>query len=283
MAAINFTKMEGAGNDYVYVNLFKEVVPNPERLAIEMSHRHFGVGADGLILIAPSEIADLQMIMHNVDGSLSEMCGNAIRCVGKYAWDHHLVRKEILNIETGAGIKELQLTIDETERVSSARVKMGIPELSASKIPSTLCGEEIVEQPFPFEGFELKGTLVSMGNPHFITYVKDVKNIPLEKWGPIVENDARFPNRINVEFVEIITPTEVIQRTWERGCGETWACGTGASAVCVTGVLSGKTKSTILNHLTGGDLTLTWEGKGQQVIMEGPTREVFSGIWETDD
>lgn len=283
MAAIKFTKMEGAGNDYVYVNLFEEEVKNPIELARDVSHRHFGIGADGLVLIAPSENADLQMIMHNVDGSISEMCGNAIRCVGKYAWDHFLVRKEILEIETGAGIKELHLTVDDDGQVSSAKVKMGVPELSAKKIPSTLEGEHIIEHPFQFDGFELAGTLVSMGNPHFITYVDDIKAVPIETWGPLVENDARFPNRINIEFVEIISPTKVKQRTWERGCGETWACGTGASAVCVAGVISGKTESTILNHLTGGDLTLTWEGMDRQVIMEGPAREVFNGVWETSE
>ena len=283
MATIKFTKMEGVGNDYVYINLFEEVVNDPQRLAVEMSHRHFGIGADGLILIAPSDIADLQMIMRNVDGSLSEMCGNAIRCVGKYAWDHNLVKKETLTIETGAGIKELQLKIGENGLAMSASVLMGIPELNAQKIPSMLEGENVVDLPFQFNEISLNGTLVSMGNPHFVTYVDDVAKTPVEKWGPLIETDGRFPNRINIEFVEIISRTEVRQRTWERGCGETWACGTGASAVCVAGVLCDKTESKILNHLTGGDLTLTWAGKDQQVVMEGPAREVFSGVWETSD
>jgi diaminopimelate epimerase len=283
MATIKFTKMEGAGNDYVYINLFEERVNDPQRLAVEMSHRHFGIGADGLILIAPSKVADIQMIMRNVDGSLSEMCGNAIRCVGKYAWDHDLVKKESLTIETGDGIKQLQLNIDANGNATSASVQMGIPELNAQKIPSTLDGESVIDFPFQFDGLTLNGTLVSMGNPHFVTFVDDVKKARVDKWGPQIETDSRFPNRINIAFVEIISPTEVKQRTWERGCGETWACGTAASAVCVAGVLNGKTESTILNHLTGGDLILTWKGNGQQVIMEGPAREVFTGVWETND
>jgi len=280
MAVLNFTKMEGAGNDYVYVNLFEEAVANPVQLAQEISHRHFGVGGDGLVLIAPSQKADLRMIMYNIDGSESEMCGNAIRCVGKYAWDYGLVSDLAITIETGAGIKSLSLAVDAAGKVNAARVEMGIPILDAAEIPSQLTGERIVEQRFDFDGFSLNGTLVSMGNPHFITFVDDVQQTPVTEWGPVIENHPLFPRRINVEFVQILSAAEVIQRTWERGSGETWACGTGASAVCVAGRLTGKTETTILNHLRGGDLTLNWEGSEQQVIMEGPAREVFKGTWD---
>lgn len=282
MAVINFTKMEGAGNDYVYVNLFEETVAHPEELAREMSHRRFGIGGDGLILVAPSDTADVQMIMYNMDGSKAEMCGNGIRCVGKFALENGLVKNPSLKVETGSGIKLLQLEQDSTGFVTSARVDMGVPVLKAADIPSTLAGDSVVDQLFEFEGFTLNGTLVSMGNPHFITFVDDVEQTPVTEWGPVVENDDRFPQRINVEFVQVVSPSEVIQRTWERGAGETWACGTGASAVCVAGRLTDRTDTTILNHLKGGDLTLTWEGPESQVIMEGPAREVFRGTWKTD-
>ncbi len=282
MAVINFTKMEGAGNDYIYVNLFEETVKNPEELAREMTHRRFGIGGDGLILIAPSKKADIRMIMHNVDGSEAEMCGNAIRCVGKYALENRLVSGTSIEIETGSGIKPLQLSVDKDGIVTSARVEMGVPILDAASIPSQLNGKQIVDEQFDFEGFSLKGTLVSMGNPHFITYVDDVQQAPVTEWGPIIENDSRFPRRINVAFVQVVSPSEVFQRTWERGCGETWACGTAASAVCVAGQLTGRTDTTILNHLRGGDLTLTWKGPAHPVIMKGPAREVFKGAWETE-
>ncbi len=280
MAAIKFTKMEGAGNDYIYINLFDETIENPETLAREMSHRRFGIGGDGLILVAPSDVADVRMIMYNFDGSEAEMCGNGIRCVGKYAFEHGLVSSSSIQVETGAGIKHLDLQVDSDGKVMMARVEMGVPVLDAANIPSKLSGEQVVDHRFDFRGFSLNGTLVSMGNPHFVTYVDDVEKTPVQEWGPIVENDDRFPRRINVEFVQIISPNEVIQRTWERGSGETWACGTGASAVCVAGMLIGRTAATLLNHLKGGDLRLTWEGHGNQVIMEGPARESFRGTWD---
>jgi len=279
MKKLKFTKMEGAGNDYVYINLFDESIKEPEKLAIEISHRHFGVGSDGLVLIAPSKVADLQMIMFNSDGSKSEMCGNAIRCVGKYAWEYGLVKKKTIKIETGAGIKLVKLNVDKSNLVQSASVEMGIPELDAQKIPSTLYGPNIIDQQFTFEDINLNGTLVSMGNPHFVTYVDDVEKTPVQTWGPMIENSIYFPHRINVEFVQVLNRKEVIQRTWERGAGETWACGTGASAVCVAGVLNDRTDESILIHLTGGDLQLTWKGKKEPVIKEGPAREVFSGVW----
>ncbi len=282
MAKINFTKMEGIGNDYIYVNLFEETLSKPEELAKEMSHRRYGIGSDGLILIAPSQVADVKMIMFNSDGSKSEMCGNGIRCVGKFSRDRGLVKENSITIETGAGIKTLDLTMDSSDKVLSVKVQMGEPELDAQKIPSTLTGDKIVNHPFEFDGFRLNGTLVSMGNPHLVTFVENVKNVPVTEWGPIIEHSTQFPNRINIEFVQVVSKNEVIQRTWERGAGETWACGTGASAVCVAGVLTGKTGSKILNHLTGGDLILDWEGAGHPVIMEGPGKEVVTGAWNTE-
>jgi diaminopimelate epimerase len=279
MSKINFTKMEGAGNDYVYIDMFKESLTEPENLAIELSDRHFGVGGDGMVLIAPSDIADVKMIMFNADGSRAEMCGNAIRCVGKYVWDRGLVRKNNITIETDTGDKELDLIINEANLVDFVKVAMGEPELQADLIPSVLTGSEIVDREFDFDGFSLKGTLVSMGNPHFVTFVDNVEKVKVEEWGKIIENSEYFLNRINVEFVQIVNRDKVIQRTWERGTGETYACGTGASAVCVAGVLNNITNSTITNKLLGGELKLTWEGKGHQVIMIGPAREVFSGSY----
>lgn len=280
MEEIKFTKMQGAGNDYVYINLFETEIPDPQELARKISHRRYGVGSDGLILIAPSQVADVQMIMYNYDGSQSEMCGNGLRCVGKYAWDHQLVDKKTITVETGAGIKTLVLTTNANNKVESVRVSMGIPELNGLKIPSTIDQETVIDHLFDFGDFKLNGTLVSMGNPHIVTYVADVKNTPVESWGPVIENADFFPNRINIEFVQIISKNEVIQRTWERGAGETWACGTGASAVCVAGVLNQKTNDSILIHLTGGNLKLNWEGMETEVIKEGPAVEVYTGYWK---
>ncbi len=220
--------------------------------------------------------------MFNSDGSESEMCGNAIRCVGKYAWEHQMVQKKQITIETGAGIKILELKVNQNNQVDTVVVQMGVPELNARLIPSTLDGKTVVNQNFSFDSFQLNGTLVSMGNPHFVTFVDNVQDVPVKEWGTIIEQAPYFPNRINVEFVQIVSEIEVIQRTWERGAGETWACGTGASAVCVAGILNGLTAETITNHLTGGDLKLSWKGAGNQVVMEGPAKEVFSGVWKID-
>lgn len=276
---IKFTKMEGAGNDYVYIDTFQQHVSNPDQLAIDMSRRSYGIGSDGMVLIGPSPHADAEMIMRNADGSVSEMCGNAIRCVGKYLYDRQIVPKTEMQIQTGNGVLTVKVKLGDDGKVRSALVSMGLPILEGTQIPSTVEGTQIVNHRFEFDGFQLQGTLVSMGNPHLITYVDNVNQAPVEQWGPIIENDPRFPSRINVEFVEVVSSTEVKQRTWERGAGETWACGTGASAVCVAGVLTGKTEAKILNHLTGGDLTLTWPGLGHEVLMEGPATEVFQGTW----
>jgi len=274
---MKFTKMHGAGNDYVYVNCFDEVVDNPEKVAIKVSNRNFGIGSDGLILILPSDRADLRMRMFNADGSESEMCGNGIRCVAKYAYDHGLVTKKEISAETGAGVLTLQLITNSLDRVEKVRVNMGAPRLSRSEIPMLGNGPaRVVAEPLNILHTTFNITCISMGNPHCVIFVDDVESLQLEKYGPLIENHDIFPRRTNVEFVHVISPDEVRQRTWERGAGETLACGTGASAVCVAGVLNGLTGKRILNHLSGGDLELEWAEDGN-VYMTGPAVEVFNG------
>ncbi len=273
---MKFTKMQGAGNDYVYVNCFEEKVENPAELAIRVSNRNFGIGSDGLILIMPSQAADVRMRMFNSDGSESEMCGNGIRCVAKYAYDHGIVTKQEITAETGAGILTLQLFTNDN-KVEKVRVNMGTPRLTRSEIPMTGEGSlQVVHEPLNILHSTFHITCVSMGNPHCVIFVDDVASFPVEKYGPLIENHELFPRRTNVEFVQVISRTEVRQRTWERGAGETLACGTGASAVSVAGVLNGLTELKILNHLSGGDLELEWQENGP-VFMTGPAVEVFSG------
>lgn len=276
---MRFTKMHGAGNDYVYIDCFQEnLAGDVAELARKISDRHFGVGGDGMILIRPSEVADARMQMFNADGSEAEMCGNGVRCVAKYVYDHGIARKEALQIETGAGVLQLQVEV-ENDRVSQVRVDMGEPILVAEKIPTTLPGSPVVEVPLEVAGRRFNVTCVSMGNPHCVTFVDELNDDWVLGIGPQVETHEHFPRRVNAEFVEIISPTEVKQRTWERGSGETLACGTGASAVCVAGVLSGRTERKILVHLLGGDLTLEWNEADNHVYMTGPATEVFSGEW----
>ncbi len=280
---MRFTKMHGAGNDYVYVNGFEEQLPEDvTELAIAISDRRFGVGSDGLILILPSTVGDARMRMFNADGSESAMCGNGIRCVAKYVYDHNISRRESLKIETGAGVLSLELQV-QNGLVDQVRVDMGEPILKPDRIPTTLACDQPVEQvvnyPIVFDGHRLFATCVSMGNPHCIIFVPEVTDELVLKVGPQIERDPRFPQRTNVEFVEVVSPNEVHQRTWERGSGETWACGTGASAVCVAGVLTGQTNRKILNHLRGGDLNLNWDETTNHVFMAGPAVEVFSGEW----
>lgn len=274
---MKFTKMQGAGNDYVYVNCFETQVENPEQLAVKVSNRNFGIGSDGLILILPSDRADVRMRMFNADGSESEMCGNGIRCVAKYAYDHGLVAKKEITAQTGAGILTLRLFTDSNNKVDKVRVNMGAPRLSRAEIPMLGDGPgRVVAENLNILHTTFSITCVSMGNPHCVIYVDDVENFQVEKYGPLIENHEIFPRRANVEFVRIISPSEVRQRTWERGAGETLACGTGASAVCVAGVLNGFTEKKILNHLSGGDLELEWAEDGN-LYMTGPAVEVFSG------
>lgn len=286
MDQIKFIKMEGIGNDYIYINCLDQEFPahfDFKNLAIEMSHRRYGVGSDGLVLITTSQIADAKMIMYNSDGSLSEMCGNAIRCVAKYLYDQKIITDQKLTIETGSGIRELEVFLNSSQKVEFVSVNMGIPVLEPRLIPSTLEGKEVIDETFEFSNqgiiFSLRGTLISMGNPHFVTFVKDISNIDIEAWGPIIEHDLRFPNRINIEFVQVISNSFVKQRTWERGSGETWACGTGASATCVASYLLQKTNSTITIELKGGNLEISWKGKDHPVMMKGNANKVFSGTW----
>jgi diaminopimelate epimerase len=276
---MRFTKMHGAGNDYVYVDGFAESLPaDLPQLARAISDRRFGVGGDGLILILPSAQADARMQMFNADGSQAEMCGNGIRCVAKYLYDHGLCRRDQLRIETGAGI--LSVSVETRDGlVRRVRVDMGPPILDAARIPTTLPGSPVVEVPLTVAGRTLPVTSVSMGNPHCVLFVPQATDELVLGLGPQIERDPHFPARVNVEFIEVLSRGEVRQRTWERGSGETWACGTGASAVCVAGVLTGRTDRRIVNHLRGGDLELFWDPQDNHVYMTGPAEEVFQGDW----
>ncbi|WP_417734260.1 diaminopimelate epimerase [Rosistilla oblonga] len=278
---MQFTKMQGAGNDYVYIDCFAQPTPeNIADLAIKISDRHFGVGGDGLVLIQPSEIADARMRMFNADGSESEMCGNAIRCVAKYLYDHDIRRTPTLNIETGVGVLKLELQA-EGDRVQQVTVNMGKPILEAAEVPTTILPSgRVVDEKFEIDGHQLSVTCVSMGNPHCVCFVESATDELVLGLGPKIEVDPRFPNRTNVEFVEVISRGELRQRTWERGSGETWACGTGASAVCAAAVLSGRTDRDVLIHLLGGDLRLRWDEASGDMFKTGPAVEVFTGQWE---
>jgi len=274
---LRFVKMHGAGNDYVYVDTFHQTVADPETLAKEVSDRHFGIGGDGLILILPSEAADIRMRIFNPDGSEAEMCGNGVRCVAKYAWDHGLVDTRKITVETGAGILTLELFINEENRADRVRVDMGRPRLTRGEIPVTgPPDEQVVATELKVLDRTFHITCISMGNPHCVIFVDNVDEFPVEKYGPAIERHPIFPNRTNVEFIEVISPTEMRQRTWERGAGETLACGTGASAATVAGVLNGLTERRIVNHLTGGDLEMEWTEAGH-VFMTGPAVQVFEG------
>ena len=274
---MKFTKMQGAGNDYIYINGFDVKISDPAMLAKEISDRHFGVGSDGLILILPSKIADVRMRMFNPDGTEAEMCGNGVRCVGKYAYDHGLVRQLNMTVETGAGILVLNMNTNAKGYINRIRVNMGRPKLSRGEVPMEGPPlEQFVDQELSVLDRTFQATCVSMGNPHCVIYVENVDNFPVHLYGPAIENLPDFPQRTNVEFVEILDFREVRQRTWERGAGETLACGTGAAAVTVAGVLTGRTNGTILNHLLGGDLEMEWDGEND-VFMTGPAVEVFSG------
>jgi diaminopimelate epimerase len=274
---MKFTKMHGAGNDYVYINCFEEQVKNPQELAIAVSDRHFGVGADGLILIMPSTTADVRMRMYNADGSEAEMCGNGIRCVAKFAADSGLIAGDEIRVETGAGILSLKLHFDLDKKVDRVRVNMGSPRLMPDEIPvATQRDTMIIDQPLDVLDRTFSITCVSMGNPHCVIFVDNLDTFAVERYGSVIEKLAMFPNRINVEFVELLSRHEVKQRTWERGAGETLACGTGASAVAVAGVLSGRTERSITNRLLGGTLHLEWSEAGD-VFMTGPATEVFRG------
>lgn len=278
LSTINFTKMQGLGNDYVYVNCFSENLPEDDRseMAIKVSNRNFGVGSDGLICICPSDMADFLMDMYNLDGSRSAMCGNGIRCVGKYVYDKGLTDKTEITVESGGEIKKLSLLVSEGN-VSSVTVDMGRPILAPSEIPVTAEGERFISQPIDVLGERYEATCVSMGNPHCVVYVEDVDAIDLKSIGPAFENLPIFPERINTEFIQVIDDNTLKMRVWERGSGETLACGTGACASLVASVLNGKSRPSATVQLRGGDLHIRWDEDSDRVFMQGPAVTVFDG------
>mgnify|MGYP002439187454 CR=1 FL=1 len=275
---MKFTKMHGIGNDYVYVDCTKKDLAHTSEIAKYVSDRHFGIGSDGMILIKSSEKADFQMDMYNADGSRGEMCGNGIRCVAKYVYDHHLTDKTEISIDTLAGIKYLKLTV-ENGKVVKVRVNMGQPILAPDRIPVIAEKEPVVAEPIKVCGKEWKMTCVSMGNPHAIVYMDDIDHLDIEKIGPAFENHVAFPDRVNTEFVEVIDEHTVKMRVWERGSGETLACGTGACAVAVASVLNGHVDgdSPVTVKLLGGDLQIFWNRQENLVYMTGPAATVFDG------
>ena len=274
---MKFTKMHGLGNDYVYVNCFEEKIDNPQAVARFVSDRHFGIGSDGLIMINPSKTADFEMEMYNADGSRGEMCGNGIRCVAKYVYDYGLTDKTQISVETLGGIKYLDLTVEDG-KVSLVKVDMGKPELEADLIPIISEREQVIDEPIEVDGKEYHMTGVSMGNPHAVIYVDDVKGLDLEKIGSKFENHERFPKRINTEFVHCIDRQTVEMRVWERGSGETLACGTGACAVAVSSILNNLTDTQVTVKLLGGDLQIEWDREKDRVFMTGPATVVFDGV-----
>lgn len=273
---MKFTKMQGIGNDYVYINCFEETITNPSRLSVQVSDRHFGVGSDGLILIRPSKVADCCMDMYNADGSRAEMCGNGLRCVAKYVYDHKIVEKEEMKVETLGGIKEIRLII-KNGKADMVTINMGQPELRPEKIPVCFEGERVVSEPILVDGKEYKVTCVSMGNPHAVVYMEEIESLDLEKIGPAFEHHAKFPNRINTEFIQIVDRSHLKMRVWERGSGETLACGTGACASAVAAMLNGMADRTVEVELKGGRLTIEWNSDDHCVYMTGPAEEVYNG------
>ncbi len=294
---MKFTKMHGLGNDYVFVNCFKEKVRNPVKLAKTISDRHLGVGSDGLILICPSSKADVRMRIFNADGSEAEMCGNGIRCVAKYVYEHKLVKAgggfsvpgckqvsypALLNIETGYGVLKVGLVIGKNNKVRKVCVNMGQPTLAPKDIPVKLAGEKVVEEPIEILGQSLQMTCVSMGNPHAVFFCDDVGLVEIEKLGPAIENHSIFPNRTNVHFVQVDRLSEFTMRTWERGSGITQASGTGSCACCVAAVLTSRCERRCTAHLPGGELDLYWCQEDNCVYMTGPAVEVFEGTWPVE-
>ena len=273
---MKFAKMQGCGNDYIYVDCFKETVENPQETAIKISDRHFGVGSDGLILIYPSKVADFKMTMYNADGSEGKMCGNGIRCVAKYVYDFGLTDKTELKIETLSGIKTLKLNIKD-KKVDTVQVDMGSPILVPEQIPVKFEGEIMVDEAVAVNGLEYHLTCVSMGNPHAVVFVDNIKILNLEKIGPDFEQHKIFPDKVNTEFIHIIDKNTIEMRVWERDSGETLACGTGACASVVACVLNGLTGDEVLVHLLGGDLKIKYDREKNTVLMTGPAELVCTG------
>lgn len=277
MAKLKFTKMHGTGNDYVYVNLFEETLVDPAAASVAVSDRHFGIGSDGLICIAPSETADCRMIMYNADGSEGAMCGNGIRCVAKYVYDYGIVKKDRLAVETKSGIKHLELTVEDG-KVTYVKVNMGQAILAPKQIPVNAEGEDFIARTISVAGKEYVVTCVSMGNPHCVVFTEGIDGMDLEKIGPLFENHELFPDRINTEFVEVIDRRTLKMRVWERGSGETISCGTGTCAATVAAVLNGHCDrgEEIEVQIRGGKLYDTYLENGE-VLMKGPATEVFQG------
>ena len=280
---MKFTKMHGCGNDYVYVNLFEEKLDDPARVSIYVSDRHFGIGSDGLITIGPSDKADFRMRIYNADGSEAEMCGNGIRCVAKYVYDHKLTDKTEISVETGAGIKYLTLYVEEN-KVSQVRVDMGEPILTPGDIPvvkadGSAYGDDyrVIDEPISAGNREWHMTCVSMGNPHAIIRLHNLEDINIKEYGPLIENRSEFPKRTNVEFIEIKDRSRIKMKVWERGAGETLACGTGACASTVASVLNGYTERKVVVELLGGELEVEWNEEDSHVYMTGPATTVFRG------
>lgn len=273
---MEFVKMEGCGNDYVYVNGFNTKIDNPNELSKIVSDRHFGIGSDGLIVINPSEVADFKMSMYNADGSEGKMCGNGIRCVAKYVYDYKMIDKEVITVETLAGIKTLKLNV-ENGKVKTVRVNMGSPIINAKDVPVISDKEKVINEPVVIDGKEYGITCVSMGNPHAITFVDDTDSLKIEKIGPGFEKNEIFPDRVNTEFIQIIDRKTIKMRVWERGSGETLACGTGACASVVACLLNNLTDNKVTVKLLGGDLEIKYDTDENTVYMTGPARIAFTG------
>lgn len=288
---MKFTKMHGLGNDFAVVAEFLSIPQHVDLLAQQVCDRHFGVGADGLVFILPSENADFRMRIFNADGSESEQCGNAVRCVGKYLYDSGMTDATRVTLETGAGLQTLQLFVENPTAesdaaarsrgvVTSVKVDMGAPTLAADLIPTALTGDRVILQPIETaSGHKFDFTAVSMGNPHAVIFVEALKDVDLHHVGPQIEKHAFFPRKTNVEFVEVHSAEEVTMHVWERGCGETLACGSGACSVAVAGVLTGRTGRHVTVHLKGGDLQIEWNDADNHVYMTGPSVRVYEGTW----
>jgi diaminopimelate epimerase len=276
---MNFTKMQGIGNDYIYINCFEEKIEEPSKLSVRLSDRHFGIGSDGIILIEPSDRADCRMDIYNADGSQAMMCGNGIRCVGKYVYERGIAKKDILKIDTMSGIKTLSLDV-KNGIVESVTVDMGSPILQAAQIPVLFPKSEVINEPVTVDSKDYRITCVSMGNPHCVLFVDVIEKVDLNEIGSKFENLDIFPNRANIEFVQLLNKNEINMRVWERGSGETWACGTGACASAVASAVNKLTERQVKVHLKGGDLEIDWDEKTGSVFMKGPAEFVFDGTVE---
>jgi len=276
---MRFTKMQGCGNDYVYVNCFEESVSSPEQLARSVSDRHFGIGSDGLVLICPSEVADCKMRMFNPDGSESEMCGNAIRCVAKYVYDRDIIHKQKIAVDTLAGIKLIAVNTDENDIARTLTVDMGAPITTAAEIPVIAESSPVKDLRLEAFGREFTATCVSMGNPHAVIIIdEDVSSFDVERFGRVFEQDERFPRKANIEFVNVLSPTHLKMRVWERGTGETLACGTGTCATAAAACLNGISPyEPVTVDLLGGQLTIEWKKTDGHIYMTGPAEFTFDG------